>query len=745
MTGAPRSDSDRAALAWRTVRAYEDPERYRDVAGPEHRDALARPPAALGQPDAEHASVQAYLAHSCDLAFSGGLATAVAAPLAACALAEHYVVRRVGGAGVAALSATAVTAAEFARTSGADRGEGPADDAEVRVTATGYPGLARLVGWLAGDHDHADGGREQQRIARLLPPAPGLAGVHRLLTALIAPARGPAGRVRAVLPAALALPRGPAAAAAGLVWAGALLAWIGITIALLRSPTVAGWVVALLALALLVTVVLAGLAASAIAAFVTLRELLGRRTADEHFGLVAGVPVAEPAQGRPVPDHPALDRAARVPDPAGLPPLACWFADLVDDVAGVPPGDDDRHALTFGDLWLGRLATPDDGELLRRAASDAEHRVVDLRLVATDVTRGRPVRLPLTGSANARWLLCSSCWEAVLPGRVVDQVLAASPHLVAEVCPRHRTPLRPMPPPWDFPVAAAARIAATVPGLLRAVPLHRTTAPAPVGVRDTYRGSTGRGEAEPAGATVTTHWFTGSPPADAPASMFDSGPPRWPTVALSVVHDPTAADDGHGPWVDTPDADAAPPPASPPAPADGAGFARATLAAASGWRDRMAAELPGTRNRIGIVRRGAGATTGPFMPDDEVLRLALRGHHAGRELRERFTGHDGEIEAQTGTDRYRWARIRVALRDQRREGLAVAARVPLLSDLSAPYRVPAAVAAWFTPPIAPGRLDPAWADAAAALTHLRTLTDGGVLDWDTDYGAPPADPDEPGI
>src|SRR4051794_10872683 len=335
MTGAPRAGPDGAALAWRTVRAYEDPERYRDVAGPEHRDALARPPAALGQPDAEHASVQAYLAHSCDLTFSGGLATAVAAPLAACALAEHYVVRRVGGAGVAALSATAVTAAEFARTSGADRAdraEGLADDAEVRVGAAGYPRLARLVGWLAGDHDHADGGRKQQRIARLLPPAPGLAGVHRLLTALIAPARGPAGRVRAVLPAALALPRGPAAAAAGLVWAGAFLAWIGITIALLRSPTVAGWVVALLALALLVTVVLAGLAASAIAGFVTLREVLGPRTADEHFDLVAGVPVAEPPQGRSVRDHPALDRAARVPDPAGLPPLACWFADLVDDV-----------------------------------------------------------------------------------------------------------------------------------------------------------------------------------------------------------------------------------------------------------------------------------------------------------------------------------------------------------------------------------------------------------------------------
>ena len=164
---------------------------------------------------------------------------------------------------------------------------------------------------------------------------------------------------------------------------------------------------------------------------------------------------------------------------------------------------------------------------------------------------------------------------------------------------------------------------------------------------------------------------------------------------------------------------------------------------ASGWRDRPTAESPGTRNRIGIIRRERARRAAGSSPDDEVLRLALRGHHAGRELRERFTGHDGEIGAQTGTDRYRWIRMRVALRDRRRESLAVAARLPCSPISPAPYRVPAAVAGWFTPPITPGRVDPAWADAAAALTHLRALTTDGVLDWDTDYGGPPADPTRP--
>jgi hypothetical protein len=83
----------------------------------------------------------------------------------------------------------------------------------------------------------------------------------------------------------------------------------------------------------------------------------------------------------------------------------------------------------------------------------------------------------------------------------------------------------------------------------------------------------------------------------------------------------------------------------------------------------------------------------------------------------------------------------MAMREYRELSLDISARLPLYSDLAASYRVPAALTTWFTPPIAPGTIDPAWPDAAAAVTHLRALSAGGVLDWDTDYGAPPSDPD----
>ena len=134
-----------------------------------------------------------------------------------------------------------------------------------------------------------------------------------------------------------------------------------------------------------------------------------------------------------------LDRFAGVPAPDGSPPVASWLADVLDDLAGLPP----RHgllrdagvqlpgidpstgrALTFGDLWLGRPDRRDgDDERLRRAARDPEHRVVDLRLVATDVTWGRPVRLPL----GPGWLFCPSCLRGGVPARAIDQLVAAAP------------------------------------------------------------------------------------------------------------------------------------------------------------------------------------------------------------------------------------------------------------------------------------------------------------------------------
>lgn len=741
-TGPPPSamaDGAQAA-AWETLRSYQDPNRYRTMLTPQTEEgtvsSLLRAPAGLitvsgEMPDTD--ATRAYLRHSCDLTLHGGVAAAITYPLAACALAEEYLVRRIGAAAEASASGAAIAAAELGRRS-----------ADVTGPPAGYAGLARLVGWLAADRDRDDPATstatgDGHRLARLLPPSPAMRAPYRLLVAasrrdLSAHSWWSARRAVALAAALLGVPGRAARAAVGMVWVGGLLVWIGLTIALFRSPTVQPWVAVVAATALLVTVLLAGLAATALAASAAVPRLLRERAADEDYGLVPGIPLPRDDSVRGGASE--LNRLAGVADPKGVPPLFTWLADALDDLAGLPRGEGDP-ALTFGDLWLGRpvVGAGNDGsrdaQFLRRAATDPERRAIELRLVATDLTRGRPVHLPFApapgqGAASSGphpWLFCPGCLGGVLPGRIVDQMLAASHRVhvawAGHRCPRHDVPLLTFPDPWDVPVLVAVRMAASVPGFLRSVPLYAPAARTP-------------------DADVTTHWFSGGGPADAPVSMFDAILPRWPTFGLSVESGRHPTDDGDGPWVEVPDVATSGWKPAPTAAIDGpAAFASAALRAATGWRDRAEAELPGRRGRIGVVRHAPRGGAGIFLTDAEIVRLALRGHDAGRELRARFTSPDGDVDGQTATDRYRWVRLRSALRDYRAESLQIAARLPLYVDLAATYRVPAVVREWFSSQVTPGRVDPAWADAAAALTHLRSLSSGGVLDWNTDDGAPP--------
>ena len=740
-------DAEAQDEAWRTLRRYQDPALYLTALTTEGAEAgetgqggeggeadhpLLAPPAvtlatATTTPDA--AVVAAYAARSCDLTLRGGAAAALTYPLVACALAEHYLLRRIGGAGVAALTATAVAAAEVGRIAPLEGPDGPV------LVAPGYAGLAQAVAWLAepgGDHP-----------ARLLQPSAPLRAPFRLLVALSRRRR----RGVAVAAALTAVPGRAARVAVALVWLGVLVGAAGFVAALLRSPVAPG-VVGVVAVTLVVTVLLAGAAAHLAGAVLGLSGLLRERAEAEQYGLVPGVPLVDPG---PPPGRVSelLDRVAGMRLAGGVPPLVSWLADVVDDLAWAPPkkpgllgeaglGDSatqqTRRALTFGDLWLRSTGRVDgDAELLRRATADPELRGVDLRLVTTDVTTSRPLELPL---GLAGWWFCPTCLAGGLPTRVVEQLEASSPPSDgAAACPRHGSPLRPLPDPADVPVVLAARLAAAVPGLLRATPLYRPAPETVAEVRDPFGSWRGR-PAEASPDAVTTHWFCDAGAGDAAVRMFDVPLPRWPTVGLAVV--PVEADDAaDGAWVEVTENGTAPGPSLVAPPSSALGFVRAVVAARSGWRDRVELGRPGGRGRIGVVRRGPGR--GGLVPDaGGVLRLALRGHHAGRELRARLTGRDGDIAAQSGTDRYRWIRLRTVLREYRQLSLSVSARLPLFTDLAASYRVPAPVAAWFTPPVDSGRVDPAWADAVAALTHLKALTDGGVLDWDTDYGAPPS-------
>lgn len=242
-------------------------------------------------------------------------------------------------------------------------------------------------------------------------------------------------------------------------------AWLFLSIPLIlglvfsRHPATA-------AVVLVVWLVLTFTAASAltITYALAMQRYLKNNARAIHFGLVPGAGDFTPS---------LLDRLAGVPRSTGVPPLADWIADQLDDLAQTD------HALTFGDL----------GD-------------INLVLMTTDLSEGRPYRLPST----ANWDYCEECLNYVLPRRVVEQMNGPT---TAEKCPLHKqTPLRTLPAKEDLPVVLAVRMSLSFPCLIAAVPLCRD----------------GR-----------VHWFSdGGITSNFPIHFFDSLLPRWPTFGLSL-------------------------------------------------------------------------------------------------------------------------------------------------------------------------------------------------------------------
>lgn len=688
-----------------------------------------------------------YLQHSCDLTMRGGVASAAVYPLAVCALAEHYVLRRIAGASAGSVNAAAAAAAELGRTA-----PDPAGPTQRPAVAPGFAGLAEAVGWLAGEDvpDHT----EQWRLTRMLQPTAATRAPFRLIASLArTPAHTPAALLRRLTIAVIAPPGRAPKLVNLLLWLGFALAWAGTMVTLVRGARAAGAGVASIAptaVLLLVAFLLAAGFTTWLTYGLAMLRLLQREASDHFYGVVPGVAPPDTRVGV----GSWLDRRAGIPVTGDVPPLVSWIADRLDDLAGIPGGDS-RPALTFGDLWLGHTGERDaaDSARLRAAAADPEQRVIDLRLVTTNLAQGRPQQLPFPAQHLAQrsgapaFVFCETCLAGVLPLRVVVQMTKASPATESDhTCPRCDGVLRELPDPWDLPVVAAVRMSMSTPMLLRAVPLYSIDLPRPGSRFDAWGAVEQAADGSPAtdqpaadAASVHTHWFCdGAVTGDAPVHLFDRLLPRWPTFGFSLERFPQ---DSPHEALRLPAQDAAPT-RSGWKPIHGmTGFTGALIGSAVGWRDRVQADVPGFRGRIAQIRHAGGGRASLFMPQDRILRLAMRGLHAGAALHDRFTGPDGGEPGQTQTDRYRWIRLRMALREYRAMSTDIAARLPLYSDLASSYRVPAELHGWFAEPLEPGSQDPAWTDAAMVITTLRAMSvGGGALDFDTEDGAPPIDP-----
>jgi predicted acylesterase/phospholipase RssA len=673
---------------------------------------------------AEPEKYEDYLRRSCDLTMRGGTTSGVIYPLAVCSLAEHYMFRSVGGASAGAIGASATAAAEYGRYA---ETAGPVTGDKVRP---GFAGLAGLVIWLVSGTGDA-----RWRMPQLFQPKARLHKVFRLVAALMQ-GKATTGRVRftsvlvAVLTAVKPLATvtlflslavwllGPYALRWALppdTWNGAH--WIVAAVLAVIAVAAAVWTVKAVAprfgkitFVLLIPLVLGlsglflySLDAGAwlvggvvvIAAWLVLSFsvvallVLIYGTAcwpvitnyrKHRFGLVPGAEAYTPNK---------LDRLAGMPVSTGVPPLATWLADRIDDLAGI----DHTKALTFGDLWHG------PGKSRGGPFVDGGERVINLALMTTDLSGGRPYQLPF--QPDDRWQFCPDCLKGIVPDRIIEQMCTSVAPDVS--CRDHKVSLQWLPEPQDLPVIMAARMSLPLPMLICPVPLFKDGRP---------------------------HWFSdGGITSNFPIHFFDSLLPRWPTFGLSLASEDTKV--RRDQEVILPDQDAS----SPQQPYTEVGrsmlsFGGRILNTFMDWRDTMQSALPGFRGRIATIQQGPGeGGTNLFMKPEVIARLALRGRDAGNALKERFTAQlPDEAEGFTRTDRYRWIRLRLALREYREVAFQAEARSMLYKERAARYPIPAEMGEWFHGPHKPPMVEPSTEKIDGTFDHMISLANNELAE-----------------
>lgn len=551
----------------------------------------------------------------CDVVMKGGITSGIVYPLAVCELAPMYRFRSVGGTSAGALAAAVTAAAEFRRRQAERTGGDP---------GAGFRRVAALPDELARDG----------RLGALFQPGPATADVFAVVRAALGPRRGRSPRL------ARAVARGfggyaLSGATPGLLVAAGALLWLS------------GALATVTALLGLVVAVLGGAGALAWAGAAAARDGL----LANGYGLCSGATA------------PGADRAALTP----------WLATLLDETAGIT---DPRTPLTLGDLWRAELPKAPHGaerereetrELLR-AAADPALRTIDLQMMTTNLTHGRPYRLPFdTGIFYFR----PDELRALFPRQVVDWMIA-HPRATPEA-PDVAAGFHPLPAPHDLPVVVAARLSMSFPGLLSAVPLH---------ARDYTR-------TRPADQVLERCWFSdGGICSNFPVHFFDAPLPRRPTFALNLDifhpdYPPVTAPPGAGAaeraaaecenvWMPRTNNggrgeqwhrfDAAPPGTGRAAPAGWtrlAGFAAAVVGTARDWHDNAQRRAPGYRDRVAHVPLTSDeGGLNLDMPAEHVQRVSERGRCAGELLWSRFAEPPTDPAVTTGWDNHRWVRYR---------------------------------------------------------------------------------------
>jgi hypothetical protein len=540
----------------------------------------------------------------CDLVLTGGVASGVVYPWAILEIARAFRFKSIGGTSVGAMAAALAAAAEYGRRNGYD------DGFEVLRRAPGdlaKPGPRGLRTKMLSLFQPAP---EGQRLFDLFVGAVDIYGETR---------RSRVPRWVRLLWPILSSYRVPA------LWGVALGLLIG-----------RGSLLALL-LAIPVCVLLA-------VVWYGLRPDLIKGLVKNDLGLCRG----KTQPGR---------------DPKTDPGLVEWLDKGIQLAAGL--GREDAP-LTFRDLWSapgspGAPCVPvGDGD-------DRRLRSINLEMITTNVTHGRPYRLPLQDETD-RVYFRREDMERFFPDRVVAAMVKAA---------RPYAPASEFDPPagegaksegllelprGDLPILVAARLSLSFPLLFSAVPLWAVDHEMPREER-----------------VLKRCWFSdGGLCSNFPIHLFDAAVPRWPTfglwlgqrnpfrrnrfVWLPKTHLQGSRDswqrfDPDDPGTRVQARERVHKPLG-----FLAGFLLAAGLTAKDWQDRSAMRLATARNRVArlALRPGEGELH-IGMPRKRILRMARRyGTASGKLFVERYADGPGE-RATPAWQEQRWVRLQALL------------------------------------------------------------------------------------
>ena len=590
----------------------------------------------------------------CDVVLTGGVTDGVIYPWAIVELAHHYRFKNIGGTSVGAMAAALTAAAEFTRRRGHLYGFNKVMMEVPDLLAECVPGVGT-------------------RIFSLFQPSKGTGKLFRLFVEFFSSGalslqEAAAAHIGGVEGPARVAPhhRGWRERAFAKIeaWSAAartFLTPVTIIASVYRDAALGGAATGLVAFLVGLGFALDGVMAEPVwyaVLLVSLMPIVIGLPLIAFFGLLcAGLAIRHDLLHGLVKNHYGMCTGMRPNHiPAERPSLIEWLHKGVQAAAGKPLDE----PLTFGDLWNVRGGPPvADLPPARRRKS----RSIDLRMITTNITHGRPYEFPVDEDAPPIFFKRSEL-RRFFPQTVIGHLLR---HSLTYAEARAQHPDLPDPlvqpgvehlrllPREQLPVVVAARLSLSFPFLFSAVPLWELDREA---------------EDTAAWRVRRCRFSDGGICSNFPIHMFDAAVPEWPTFGIALearrIFRPddnvwlTKRHDrgGEDSWYRFDQAH----PITGKRPTLGerlTGFLGGIFYSAKDWNDKSAMRLPGVRDRIVHV---ALQTTGGLnlkIKGCEIMAMAHQyGAPAGRELVQRFIDQKRPARAW---EEHRWVRFQTFL------------------------------------------------------------------------------------